>query len=330
MAKYGLINTQGKEVLPFVFDQLDSPTHGLILFKRKEGDQFGYMNLQQHKLVEQRFDLAESFDEVSALARVRTRGKGRDQCGLINVTGEFVLPCKHDGLGQLRCGLIRCAVQKGGRKFYGFKDVHNNWVIEPVFLSATDFSCGLAVVTNEKGERIVINAHGKKKCGPFTSIGEFHDGVARVWDDRRERVFFIDGNGDRVLEPPRELDVRDFYAGRCMASNAHNHKCGFIDIRGVWVIEPKYDEASAFYDYAYAVVEVNKREGLVDLTGREVVRPQYASIRPPHCGLAMFEKVDPANGKVGAGYVDLFGHVVIEPQYTSAYHFSEGFAVVKK
>ena len=71
-----------------------------------------------------------------------------------------------------------------------------------------------------------------------------------------------------------------------------------------------------------AIVEVEKKRGLIDKEGRFVVPPEFTNLDNLSEGRAFF-------GRAGhQGYLDETGRVVIEPVYAVAKRFTEGLAAV--
>lgn len=54
-----------------------------------------------------------------------------------------------------------------------------------------------------------------------------------------------------------------------------NKKIGFTNVQGDWVIQPIYDEAEEFDDYAYAFVKLKGKWGLIDQQGNTVLPFEY-------------------------------------------------------
>lgn len=54
-----------------------------------------------------------------------------------------------------------------------------------------------------------------------------------------------------------------------------NKKIGFTNVQGDWVIQPIYDEAEEFDDYAYAFVKLKGNWGLIDQQGNAILPFEY-------------------------------------------------------
>lgn len=103
--------------------------------------------------------------------------------------------------------------------------------------------------------------------------------------------------------------------------NDENRKHGLIDGSGNEVISTQYDSLSYYRELAE--VKLNNRWGIFDKVGREVIPIDYDYIYSFSEGLAEVK----SNGK--SGFVDKTGRVVIPLKYDSAKAFLEGLAQVE-
>lgn len=106
-------------------------------------------------------------------------------------------------------------------------------------------------------------------------------------------------------------------------------KYGYIDQKGIIVIEPQFDWADDFYE-GFAQVCVNDLYGFIDKSGKMVVEPQYGMARNFSEGLAAVQVKDSSNAGVSRwGFIDTTGKMVIAPQFYDVSDFSEGLAQVR-
>ncbi|MEQ1584405.1 MAG: WG repeat-containing protein [Cyclobacteriaceae bacterium] len=64
--------------------------------------------------------------------------------------------------------------------------------------------------------------------------------------------------------------------GQLESNPGKNKKIGFTDVQGDWVIQPIYDAADEFDDYAYAFVKLKGKWGLIDQKGNTILPFEYA------------------------------------------------------
>ena len=147
--------------------------------------------------------------------------------GYINKSWEFVIQPKFARAAPFSEGLARVAVIEDEIEKLAFIDKQGKFVIPPTFntdydflRNSSNFSEGLAAVseglnpTQTKGETFVyIDKTGRIVLATeFFYAGEFHDGLATVYDAEANRWGFIDKTG-RVVIPVEYEGVNDFSEG---------------------------------------------------------------------------------------------------------------------
>ncbi len=82
--KFGLVDTIGQIIIPFIYDELSSPTEDLFLAKKDS--KFGFINRKNHVVIDFEFDYAAPFSEGLAAA------SKSQQIGFISKKGHFEIP----------------------------------------------------------------------------------------------------------------------------------------------------------------------------------------------------------------------------------------------
>ncbi len=163
----------------------------------------------------------------------------------------------------------------------GFIDIQGNIVIKPQFVAVGEFSEGLAPVLigdkwgyiNQKGEVVIAPRWQKSEQGWKQIVSPFYQGLAIVIEAVRWSV----------------VDDSNYYA----------YKCGYINTKGEYVIQPKFRASCGVFSDGLARTEV-------DVLGDEV-----------------------ETGKGWIGFIDQKGDWVIKPQFFQASPFLNGFARVQ-
>jgi hypothetical protein len=123
------------------------------------------------------------------------------------------------------------------------------------------------------------------------------------------------------------MGARDFAEG--IAAVEVDHKWGFIDPRGQWVITPRFDGAESF-SAGLAAVQVGSKWGYCDRTGTIVIPPQFTNATAFQNNLAVVNVGDSPFNVYGEsekwGIIDRNCKWVVKPIYDSANPYSEGFA----
>lgn len=111
-----------------------------------------------------------------------------------------------------------------------------------------------------------INTNGdvKIEC-TYDVASDFVDGIARV--GRGNKEWFINAKEKQIGRYNEYEKVQDF---SCGLGAVKREKWGFINAKGVEVIDLKYDAVSQFVD-GYAMVKMGNTFGLIDTKGNSIV-----------------------------------------------------------
>ena len=178
--------------------------------------------------------------------------------GVIDIAGNEVIPptlsAMHLGDFSQGLALIRGAEADGF--LFGFIDRNGNQVVPFRYFMATDFSEGLAAVTNDNGRWGFIDHTGNEVVRParrrtYSRVWPLSEGLARVNSGWHPIVAggnwgFIDRAGN-VIVPPRYDWAQDFNEGFVVVgvrTEDNYYRLGLINTAGEEVLPP--DSADAF------------------------------------------------------------------------------------
>jgi WG containing repeat len=182
----------------------------------------------------------------------------------------------------------------GSIQTYGFKNSSGQWVIQPKFNYAREFSQGFAPVV-----------------------------ISGDWTSGKEKWAFIDIKG-RIQFNLSFDEAHSFSDG--LASVYINHKYGFINRSGKIVIQPKFSQSWDEFQNGYTPVEIgdypNGKWGLIDQKGQFVIKPEFDFIERAFNG---FYKL-----KIGdkSGFADSSGHIISRVDSVWKGDFSEGLVSI--
>ncbi|GAB4439121.1 MAG: hypothetical protein Kow0031_20990 [Anaerolineae bacterium] len=235
--------------------------------------------------------------------------------GFVDETGQWVIEPQFDFAGEFSEGLA--VIEQDGK--YGFVGPDGAIVIEPEYDFAAGFSQGLAPVALD-GLGGFIDPTGQRVIEPqFYDARPFtEEGLAVVRLD--DGYGYINADGDVVIEP--QFDSA-FSFSEGLAAVVADGSYGYINPDGDIVIEPQFDFAAAFSE-GLAAVLINGQMGYIDPDGQLVIEPQFDVAQDFSEGLAAVS----VGGLVG--FIDAAGQPVVEPQYDYAESFSEGLAAVRQ
>jgi len=248
-----------------------------------------------------------------------------EKYGVIDQSGNIVVPCQYDQIGMCNEGMIPVAYFDSERydellRMYGGDDI---------------FFVGIWGFVNYIGELIV-------KC-IFSDVKEFSEGLAPVALD--DNLWgFIDRTGKTIISFEYE-NALSFSEG--VAAVKLNGKWSFIDKLGKEIISFKYDIVESFVggiakvgigEFVYTDYETKfiGKYGIIDKSGNEIVYCKYDIIEHSPSNIYLvgigkwFQEGGYSNyifdGKYG--YLDENGKEIIPLIYDYACAFKNGKAIV--
>ena len=264
-----------------------------------EDRKYGYIKKNGEIIVDPIYDKAASFSEGLAVV---TKD---DKAGFIDTTGKIVIPLQFkDEVGEFKNGMAKIEIEDR----YGFIDRTGNFRIKPIYDEVTDFEEGLAAVkTNNKWG--FVNSEGEFVIKlQYMNIGVFYHGLAPVLVDGKwgsinkkgeivvqpqfyDRVYFdengigyvdtggrwgyINKKGEIQFLIGKRYDYGKWFSeSLAVVRDFSSNKAGFIDKSGNLAIEPKFDNASSFYE-GLASVTINKKCGYINKEDEFVIEPTY-------------------------------------------------------
>ena len=165
--KYGIVNSEGKQIQPMAFDEL-----------RKDVSD----------------PSSKELPDMGAARDLHVRIG--DKWGILTADGEQLAEVKFDSVGVFHEGL---AVVKAAER-YGYIDRSGAIVIPIQWMAAYDFSEGLAALRVDKKHFQFINTAGTVviKSKKYDSVGRFRNGVCRVV--KGGKVKWIDTKGKELKD----------------------------------------------------------------------------------------------------------------------------------
>lgn len=244
--KYGLVNSNGAEIVPPKYDFISDFKSDLARFKLN--NKWGYLNKSGKEVIPPIFDEAEDFSRDIAVV------KQNGLAGVINKQNKVVVPFKqenslitiNDDIINVRNFVgdyVNCTIyDQSGKEMLSLKGNYTK---------IDDFSEGIAAVYKEE-EKFFIELKGNKLFN-FTSrdYNSFKEGFLAI----QYRGFwgFMDKTGKFIIEPQYEL-ASSFSEGLAKVL-LEDQKVGFIDKKGnlIFTINEPFALVSDIKD-GYAII----------------------------------------------------------------------------
>ncbi|RKM55120.1 WG repeat-containing protein [Butyrivibrio sp. X503] len=218
--KWGYVSIEGKLMIDYSYQVAQIFTVDGIAIVKAENGLYGAIDEKGEYVIEPQYNCMTNFSNGRSFAQISKGGEGI----LIDLEGnklsdnKFCFSSFPDVVDIYIDGLA--CVQDYNTKLYGYIDDYGDYVIEPQFIKANDFVNGYATVTGSNGLRGIINDKGEEvvPCQYEDMTFLSEDGVVKIRKDGLDGYYSIDKG---------------------------------------WIIEPKYKDATGFFN-GYAIIKVNE------------------------------------------------------------------------
>ncbi len=220
------------------------------------------------------------FSEGLAAAVVAGKGATKREWVYVNKKGEEVFRNSDiRSARRFRQGLANVYVYRRGRGRWGYINAYGEMIIEPQFLLPADFRQGFALVVKEDQEKMLIDRKGYRYLPQYDILTYFINGYGavrpnwygeRVDPSEKRKTQLVNIHGAPMMEA--DFDWIGMYghglAPALVGSKLGNSlsypeipsatidvggKWGFINLKGEFIINPKYQHARGFKEELAAV-----------------------------------------------------------------------------
>lgn len=298
--KYGYVDTNGKTVIDFSYDEAEPFSEGYAVVCRyvNGSPKYGYIDKTGKLVVPYIYDYAMGFSEgYAAVGKYST--EKYITCGFINTSGTEVVPLQYVNADFFSNGLARVSKDSDndGYPEFGYINTSGDIVIPITYTDASHY--------NDSG---------------YTAVAvTFNDSATQKWG-------YIDKNGTQLTQFLYDFagDFEEGYAAIGIYSSVYDYyapKFGFLNTSGRETISPSYSYAYEFSN-GLSLVSNGSKYGYINNMGSLKISYNYNDATSFSEGLAAVC----VNSKWG--YINDQGQAVTEFIYDKASKFSEGFATV--
>jgi hypothetical protein len=308
---FGFMDYSGNVIIDAEYEYLAFFREGLAA-AAKDG-KYGFIDKGNRIVIPFAFDNVSDFENGRAV--VECDGK----FGMIDRSGKRVFECDFEDLGTVSEGYVYGA--KGEK--YGFYEKNGALRIEERFDEAYSFSNGIAKV--QIGNRqAFIDPFGAFIIPPgYDNISFFSDSLLIFEDDE---YFGLMQRNCTPLHKATFDEIGPLKDGRALF--VFEDLIGYFDEKGKIVLPAKYETfpnylQKAAFSGAHAIAMMKGKYGVIDRNGKFVIAPTFQNLGQVS-SLIAFTK-----GK-GWGFMDLTGKEIIKPQFEFAESFIDGQAIVEQ
>lgn len=303
-SKYGLVNSKGKIILPFEYDDI-SNYDTQSLFKVIQNHRCGLVSSEGKFLTDIIYNETEYISPKKIYLRM-----GND-VGICDIDGKIIVPVKYDDVAY--SGNMIAMVKEGAR-----------WYLlncSTGVLSETQYNEIYEIRTGIHTDNNMIKGYYVKRNGKWGCIDSFGNTVIEIkyealdkFDSKgRARVIYngkfgiVDCGGKTVISTG--YDYIYPFDNLNVAVAQIGNKYGAVSLNGSVAIPFEYDYLYSFANNPVTVAYKNKEFSIISLDGSQVSDKTYRYIEEFKNGIAL------AYGE-GYGYIDQSGNEVIECVHT--------------
>lgn len=338
--KWGYINKKGEITIKAKYEDNRDFSEGLAAGNYK--GQWGYINKRGETIIDFQYRTSSEFSEGLAIVQMFDREYITiDQKGNIRAIG------KYDEQYAYSNGRSRVKVNKK----YGYVNTDGIRIDTTLYLKASNFDNGMAIVQTREGYYII-----DKDLKPITSkaYDKIYPSKSRFWKFKKNKSFgYLDAQNNFNEWQANLQKAGQFEDGiACIASNQTNYildesgvkkeipyptirnlshervafydkgKYGILDKVGTVIAPAIYD---GLYKYVDNRIGYQKGDlwGYMGLDGKEVTPPLFPLVWDYKDGMAR------AITSTGIGFIDTVGMQIIPPKFVEVRDFSEGLARVQ-
>ncbi len=361
-SKKGLFDTNGKVIIPVIYDDLGwsqgLPTVFHKVLGYREADSWGLIHVKNHKITTPLFNSLQPFYDKLIIASKKDNHKHRSLFGLINTKGEQELEFRYHSLEKHNEQLIASVLEKNfplygvinakGEALLGFKYNH----IFPL----SDKTYAVYNHTNQVG---LFDVEGNFLTEfLYDSIAPFQHHLAVVYQNGRQGVIREDGivvvpvKYNRVkINGAHQVSVLPFGKWHVFsAENKHVREYTYESIKpaGVNLYQVKIGDLKTFIDtkgntilpeqwhvtslvQRFAIVAHKGKYGVLSNsadTNQIILQPEYDSLVIDESHILACKKINTGEGAWTLH--DSTGQLLTNYVYQDAKKSSEGFFPVKR
>jgi len=287
-----IIDSSGNIVIRPTDDYLLKPSDGMVWFLRD--DKFGLLNSEGKVVVKPTYVEGEPFSDGLACVATKEDDDGYKYYTVIDRTGKQQFkPRMLNEAFHFQDGLAWVITPKGSHNI----DRFGKRIPKDPSIWTSYFREGLASFSAKNGLNGYIDSNGKVVIKPaYSNAGGFEGGVAPVRIGGSLGEYPAGSNCFTTVGGTLALIDRNGYAffkysvkGTAGFELFNPLSEGFVTLRqdGLygymrldqsWLIEPKFDTATAFKQ-GLAVVKQKEKEFIIDTKGRQVISQKYSQIQ---------------------------------------------------
>jgi len=341
---YGYVNSKGKVVIPFLYDDAGFFKDGIAVVQQSE--KYGAIDKRNQKVIPFEYETIYDFDEDLAIAGTAS------EYGLISKRGEIIIPFKYSEIKKISPVVFIFQDSMG----YGFYNVKGMPLKKEVYEEITELPGGLfkcevnskvGILNAKLNEIVPIQFEEIEKLDDslfmvkqFGKYGIYQGSEGMLVQPIHERLKILDASKRLMLvKKAKELQICKFNGSKHIALSfeyspklfelvsfhqnvttfSQKGKFGSMDINGKIQLKPQFDEMGS--TNILTPFKSNNQWGFLSQNLVQV-SPRYDAFYTLNKLGFIVEK----NGKQGV--IDFTGKEIISVQYNSVKWVKEGYYIL--
>ena len=233
---YGLIDTNGNEVIPAIYESLGEPSEGVIAVRPYHSYEWTYMTLDHQVFLKENFTLAHTF--VNGRSIVTRFQEGNIHYIMIDKKGNEI---KNFGTSRQLLhqneGIIGIKVGKSDsnqREYCYYINTDGEKIFDRNFAAISPFQNGIALVKNKKSRWGMINTYGHEVItNKYHQLEQKEEDIILAYNKRLMGI--CDTKGKILLQPDFDVIKRVGLLYQIEKEDG----IGYLDLEANWVWELK-------------------------------------------------------------------------------------------
>lgn len=279
--KYGLINTEGKEITEPIYDDISSMTYKEGMFLVKQNDKVGIINLNGVTVVDVKYNniTADNYYDVNTnyektgfiVCKIEDNGY---RYGYVNYKGDVILDTEYTEIERVteiedNKNIYLNAYKDGQAGLLKNKKVILNYEYESITYNAYND----VFLVQRNGKQGIVDRDGKIKLDTKYTDISFGGKYINVTEDGNKKVLDLDGN-EITNGYIANMPTKD---GQHFIVYGEDEIYKIIDKDGNVVVDKNYTYIEELDENIYIVANSNNN-GIIDLTGKSLIDLKYNSI----------------------------------------------------
>lgn len=258
--KYGIVDINGKEIVPVQYDQIDIT--GVYLYAQDEQGTTVYNSNGTQANIDSNVAILNTSNEKY---KIRINSQNGTKYGVINKEGKQLIDEKYNYITYLYDNYF---IVSNEQSKLGVVDDKENVKIEIKYDSLQKIQGTDLLQTTISADKTtqIFSKEMKMICEMKNAVIDIQDDYIKIYNGEEEKYVSKDG---------KELKNTEVYSANKLFAQKQNDKWGFVDKNGNVVVNYKYDKVTEFNGYGFASVKKDGKWGAINEQGQEVVEPKY-------------------------------------------------------